>query len=111
MSNHPPVKHLQDTGHSWLEPHAPDAPFLGYQEFPKRVYHTKKDHSVVVNSPDEQKALGPDYTHTPAVYHAKLKADSEAQEAADEAAREEKRNAKAPKAETPKAEAPKAPAK
>jgi hypothetical protein len=108
MSNHPPVKHLQNTGHSWLEPNAPASPFIGYQEFPKRKYHTKKDQSVIVNSPDEEKALGDDYSHTPAVYHAKLKAEAEAQEAADEAAREEKRAAKAPKAEAP---APKPPAK
>jgi len=53
---HPPVTHLQDTGHSWLEPHGSPLP-PSPSDYPKRKFHGL-DESKVVENPDEEKALG-----------------------------------------------------
>ena len=61
----PPVTHLGhlNTGHSWLEPKEAAAPPAS-GEFPKRKYH-ELETNTVVQSPDEEKALGAGWHDSP----------------------------------------------
>ena len=65
--NNPPVAHMQNTGHSWLEEQQPAQPPYSVLEFPKRLHH-KNGSSTVINTPDEQAKLGADYAESPAVH-------------------------------------------
>jgi hypothetical protein len=66
MAKHPPVTHLQNTGHSWLEPKGSDDPYV-HQEYPKTKHHETKA-SVVVHDPAEEAALGKEYADSPAAF-------------------------------------------